>query len=277
MSDLKPSGPIVVMGLLDHASIAHAVGRWLTRRGRAVIYTFQNELLKKRYWDRDRALTVEERAAIDHRFCDVSDDAQVAALFDDIPAPGGIVHSLAYANPKTLLGTEFHTEATADILKSYQVSAVSLATVARHAVPRMQPGGGLVALTFDSHRAYPCYNWMGVHKAALEALVRALARRHGRDGIAVNAVSCGPLLTSAAQHIPGFEHLLKVWQRISPLPWDPEADKRAVAETVAFLLDGTRQRITGQTIFVDGGASSVHGDLLDAERGQEHRTSNIQH
>ncbi len=267
MPDTTNSGPVVVMGLLDHASIAYAVGTCLTEQGRQVIYTFQNELLKKRYWDRDRALSDEERAAIEYRFCDVSDDLQVAALFNDIPAPGGIVHSLAYANPKTLLGEELHTDAVNDILKSYQISAVSLATVARHAVPRMMAGGGLVALTFDSQRAYPCYNWMGVHKAALEALVRALARRHGRDGIAVNAVSSGPLLTSAAQHIPGFERLLEMWQRISPLPWDPQGDKRAVAETVAFLLNGASRRITGQTLFVDGGASIVNGDLLDAERG----------
>ena len=267
MSDTTTSAPVIVMGLLDHASIAYAVGNHLAGQGRQVIYTFQNELLKKRYWDRDRALHDGERDSIEYRFCDVTDDSQLAALFNDIPSPGGIVHSLAYANPKTLLGVELHTDAVADILKSYQISAVSLAGIARHAVPRMKAGGGLVALTFDSRRAYPCYNWMGVHKAALEALVRALARRHGRDGIAVNAVSCGPLLTSAAKHIPGFECLLDMWERISPLPWDPEGDKRAVAETVAFLLDGARRRITGQTVFVDGGASSVHGDLLDAERG----------
>lgn len=255
---------VLVMGLLDRDSIAYAVGRALSAAGRRVIYTFQNQILKQRYWDRATSPQGEEQA-IECRFCDVTDDAQVAALFQDLPVLDGVVHSLAYANPRTCLGAELHTDAVDDILKSYRVSAVSLATVTRYAVARMQPGGAVVALTFDSRRAYPAYNWMGVHKAALEALVRALARRHGRDGIAVNAVSAGPLQTSAAAHIPGFDRLLDVWRRVSPLPWDPVRDKQAVADAVAFLLDAAGCRITGQTLFVDGGASIVGGELLDTE------------
>ncbi len=259
---------VVVMGLLDRESIAYAVGRRLAASGRRVIYAFQNPLLKKRYWDRQGSCLVKQDEKIEYRFCDVTDNRQISALFEGIPALSGVVHSLAYANPKTCLGAELHTDATEDVLKSYRVSAMSLATVARHAVPRMTPGGALVALTFDSHRAYPYYNWMGVHKAALEALVRALARRHGRDGIAVNAVSAGPLLTSAAARIPGFERLLDCWARHSPLPWDPLTDKQAVAEVVEFLLDGASRKITGQILVVDGGASIVGGELLPEELPQ---------
>ncbi len=90
----------------------------------------------------------------------------------------------------------------------------------------------------------------------------ALARRHARDGIAVNAVSAGPLITSAVARIPGFNELLAIWQRISLLPWDPIADRQAVEEAVAFLLDSARRKITGQTLFVDGGASITGCTLL---------------
>lgn len=263
----KAQAPVVVMGLLDSASIAYAVGCRLAAAGRRVIYTFQNPLLKKRYWDHDATIDPVRRDAIEYRFCDVSEDDQVAALFNAFPSLAGVVHSLAYANPKTCLGAELHTDAVDDILKSYRISTVSLATVARLAVARMAPGGGaLVALSFDSRHAYPYYNWMGVHKAALEALVRALARRHGRDGVAVNAVSAGPLMTSAASRIPGFDRLLETWSRRSPLSWDPVADKQAVAETVVFLLDAARHKITGQIITVDGGAAIVGADLLESER-----------
>ena len=61
--------------------------------------------------------------------------------------------------------------------------------MARYAAPHMKDGGSVVALSFESRLAFPYYNWMGVNKAALEALVRALARRHGRDLIRVNAIS----------------------------------------------------------------------------------------
>ena len=256
----------VVMGLLDTESIAWAIGRTIQRHGGRVIFTIQNELLKKRYIDSRDALSAAEKAALEHRFCDVADDAQVRALFAGVGPLGGVVHSLAYANPKTCLGAEFHTDATADILKSYQVSALSLATVARYAVPCMPAGGAIVALSFDTRHAYPLYNWMGVHKAALEALVRALARRHGRDKVRVNAVSAGPVSTTAASKIPGFERLETIWRENSPLAWDPAKDKQAVADAVVFLLGPYAAKITGEILHVDGGASIIGGGLMDHER-----------
>jgi enoyl-[acyl-carrier protein] reductase I len=125
----------------------------------------------------------------------------------------------------------------------------------------MPGGGAIVALTFDSLRAYPYYNWMGVNKAALEAVVRALARRHGRDLLRVNAVSAGPLHTKAASAIPGFGHLSRTWAASSPLPWDNVSDKQAVANAAAFLVGPLSTKITGQVLHVDGGASIVGGNL----------------
>jgi enoyl-[acyl-carrier protein] reductase I len=130
----------------------------------------------------------------------------------------------------------------------------------------MTEGGALVALTFDSSRAYPYYNWMGINKAALEALVRALARRHGRDRVRVNAVSAGPLHSKAASRIPGFGKLDGLWAASSPLEWDTHADKQEVAYAVAFLLGSYSRKITGQILRVDGGASVVAGELMGFER-----------
>jgi len=256
----------VVMGLLDPGSIAYAIGRTIERLGGTVVYTVQNEILKKRYLDSSKGLSHEERDSLRIRFCDVSEEEQVREVFSDVGPVAGVVHSIAYANPKTCLGPEFHTDALDDVKRSYHVSCISLATVARFAVPVMQGGGSIVALSFDSHRAFPLYNWMGVHKAALEALVRALARRHGRDLVRVNAVSAGPLATTASSRIPDFDRLIEIWEETSPLPWDPVAAKQAVADAVTFLLGPSASVITGQVLTVDGGASIVGGGLLDHER-----------
>lgn len=257
------------MGLLDADSLACAIGRTIASRGGHVVYTVQNEVFKRRFLDSSAGMSDDERAGLDLRFCDVTVEDQVRALFAGIGPLAGVVHSIAYANPRTCLGEEFHTDAVEDIKLSHHISCVSLATVARHAVPRMGGGGALVALTFDTRHVYPHYNWMGVQKAALEALVRALARRHGRDRVRVNAVSAGPLFTRAASKIPGFGNLSRLWEAASPLPWNTREDKQAVANAVAFLLGPLSAKITGQVLNVDGGASICGGELLDFERAAQ--------
>lgn len=259
--------PYLVMGLLNTQSIAFAIGEALRARGARVVYSVQNPVLKKRYLDKDLANA--GAPSIEIRYCDASREDDVRALFDDIGPVAGVVHSLAYANPHTCLGEEFHTDAIEDITRSYEVSCVSLATVARYAAPAMPDGGALVALTFDTAHVFAGYNWMGVHKAALEALVRALARRHGRDRIRVNAVSAGPLQTAAAGKIPGFERLTRHWNNFSPLPWDPVEDKTAVADATVFLLSSMARAVTGHILMADGGVSIMGIALQDFERSPD--------
>lgn len=264
---IKPGSTYVVMGLLNTDSIAYATGKMIEELGGKVIYTVQNERLKKIFFDRGCTdLPQEEKDAMDIRYCDVTIEDEVRELFRDIGDISGVVHSIAFANPKTCLGDKVYTSEFEDIKQGFHISCVSLAAVAEFAQQHMPKGGSVVTLSFASELAFPYYNWMGVNKAALEALVRALAREYGREHVRVNAVSAGPLTTKAAKSIPHFAHLARTWKKISPLPWDPIADKNEVANAVVFLLGNYARKITGQTIYVDGGASSVGGELLRHEK-----------
>jgi len=272
---IQQDATYVVMGLLDPDSIAFAAGQTIEQWGGKVIYTVQNERLKRVFLDRPEKMTSEQKANLHFEYCDVTVDRQVQDLFEKTGPIAGVVHSIAYANPKTCLGEEFHTDAYDDLKLAFHISCVSLATVVRYARHQMKEGGSVVALTFESRLAFPYYNWMGVNKAALEAVVRALARRHGRDLIRVNAISAGPLTTKAAKAIPHFAHLARTWRKVSPLPWDTVNDKTEVANAVLFMLGPYSKKITGQVIHVDGGASVVGGDLLHHEKMWEQQAESI--
>ena len=187
---------------------------------------------------------------------DVTDEDHLAGLADAVREHAdhldGVVHSIAYGNPETLLGGKFLTGPWPDVAQAVQVSAYSLKSLAMAARPLMTEGGSVVGLTFDASVAWPVYDWMGVAKAALESCSRYLARDLGPDGIRVNLVAAGPLKTLAAKAIPGFEELDAMWETKSPLGWD-NSDQEPTAKAVCALLSDFFPATTGEIIHVDGG------------------------
>ncbi len=167
----------------------------------------------------------------------------------------GVVHSIAYGNPETLLGGKFMEGPWEDVAQAVQVSAYSLKSLALATRPLMGPGSSVVGLTFDATQAWPAYDWMGVAKAGLEATSRYLARDLGPDGIRCNLVSAGPLKTLAAKAIPGFEDLETAWKDRAPLGWN-ESDHEPTARAVVALLSDFFPATTGEIVHVDGGFHS---------------------
>jgi meromycolic acid enoyl-[acyl-carrier-protein] reductase len=168
----------------------------------------------------------------------------------------GVVHSIAYGNPETLLGGKFLEGPWDDVAQAVQVSAYSLKSLATACRPLMGPGGSIVGMTFDATIAWPAYDWMGVAKAALESTSRYLARDLGPHGIRSNLVSAGPLKTLAAKAIPGFEDLESMWSDRAPLGWD-NADHAPTAKAVCALLSDLFPATTGEIVHVDGGLHAM--------------------
>jgi enoyl ACP reductase len=190
---------------------------------------------------------------------DVTDEEHLAALPDrlgeHVDGLDGVVHSIAYGNPETMLGGKFLGAPWKDVSQSLQVSAYSLMSLSTACQPLLQKGGAggsIVGMTFDATIAWPAYDWMGVAKAALESTARYLARDLGPEGIRVNLVSAGPLRTLAAKAIPGFEGLEEMWADRSPLGWDQE-DNGPAARAVVALLSDFFPATTGEIVHVDGG------------------------
>ena len=187
---------------------------------------------------------------------DVTDEEHLERLPDllreHVDGLDGVVHSIAYGNPETLLGGKFMGGPWPDVAQAVQVSAYSLMSLSHACAPLMGKGGSIVGMTFDATVAWPAYDWMGVAKAGLESCSRYLARDLGPKGIRVNLVSAGPLKTLAAKAIPGFEDLESMWSDRSPLGWD-EQDQTPTAKAVVALLSDFFPATTGEIVHVDGG------------------------
>jgi len=248
---------ILIMGLLDTRSVAWAIGQKAAEQGADVTYTVQNErfrdvLLRRSF--KSEGLNVDDYRIIP---CDITNDEEIKSLFDQVEAVDGLVHSIGYANPATCLANALSDAPRADVLQAFEISAASLAFVTAGAGEKLRTGASVVALSFDSQKTYPHYNWMGVCKAALEATARYLARDLGPRGIRVNSLSAGPMRTMAASKIPAFGIMEGAWPDRSPLGWDSVADRDAVADTALWMLSDLSRKVTGEVIYVDGGFHSV--------------------
>ena len=126
----------------------------------------------------------------------------------------------------------------------------------KEAQPLLGRGGSIVGLTFDASVAWPVYDWMGVAKAAFESTSRYLARDLGPEGIRVNLVAAGPIRTTAATSIPGFEAIEGGWTDRAPLGWDV-GDPVPTAKAVAALLSDWFPATTGEIVHVDGGVHAM--------------------
>jgi enoyl-[acyl-carrier protein] reductase I len=188
-----------------------------------------------------------------------------------------IVHSIAYApdmHKKNGGGGLLQTSREA-FLQAHAVSAYSLLETTRLSLPYLRTstgssnysdsgisvGSSITTLSYlGATRAVPHYNIMGPAKASLEALVRGLAleigtTEQGHCHHRINAVSAGPINTLAARGIVGLSRIREHVAQHAPLRQNVTA--RQVADTVRFVASAQASGLTGQTIHVDAGYSSI--------------------
>ncbi|MBA0052870.1 enoyl-[acyl-carrier-protein] reductase FabI [Streptomyces sp. AJS327] len=259
MGGLLAGKRVLVTGVLMESSIAFHTARLAQREGAEAVLTGYGRMgLVERVAARlpDPAPVLE---------LDVRDPAHLADLVPRVrellgadARLDGAVHSIAFAPPDALgggfLNTPWESVATA-----LEVSAYSLRSLAHAVLPLMRErGGALVGLDFDSRIAWPAYDWMGVAKAALESTSRYVAREVGAHRVRCNLVAAGPVRTTAARSIPGFDLFREVWEERAPLGWDVR-DPEPAARAVTALLSDWFPKTTGEIVHVDGGVHAVGG------------------
>ena len=245
---------LLVTGVLMESSIAFHVARLAQQEGATVVLSSFGRQLRL---TQAIARRLPEPAPVVE--LDVTNDEDLDALAgrvgEQVDHLDGVVHSIGFA-PQSVMGGNFLQGQWPDVATALQVSAYSLKSLAVATGPLLRRGSSVVGLTFDASFAWPVYDWMGVAKAALESTARYLARDLGPQGVRVNLVSAGPIKSTAAKSIPGFEEMEGVWPQRAPLGWDatdPEPTARAVAALVSDWFPAT----TGEIVHVDGGVHAM--------------------
>ena len=212
----------VIFGLANKRSIAWAIAQKLAQAGWQLAICYQNERLELEAKD-----LIGELPGAAGFMCDVTQDDQIARLFEALKEKYGVlhglVHSVGFAPPDELKNPFLNTSREGFRI-AHDISVYSLIAVARGAAPLMPSGGAMVTLTYyGSEKVVPNYNVMGVAKAALEATVRYLAYDLGPKAIRVNAISAGPIKTLAARGIANFSDMLKTQIERAPLKRNVDA------------------------------------------------------
>ena len=244
----------LVVGIANDQSIAYGCAKAFRSAGAEVAVTWLNDKARPYV----EPLAKELGAPITGPL-DVSQPGQLESIFDTIGKRWGkldiLVHSIAFAPRADLQGGLLDCSAEG-FAKAMDVSCHSFIRMARLAAPLMTDGGTMFAMSYlGANRVVQNYNVMGPVKAALEASCRYLALELGPRRIRVHAISPGPLKTRAASGLKDFEVLLTEAAEKAPL--GELVDIMDVGYTCAYLATPFAHRITGGTVYVDGGANIV--------------------
>jgi len=242
----------LVVGIANENSIAYGCAKAFAELGADLAVTYLNE----------RALPYVEPLAqgVGAQIfmpLDVAKSGELEAVFDRIRSQWGrldlLVHSIAFAPKADLQGGLLDCSAEG-FSQAMDVSCHSFVRMARLAAPLMNEGGAMFAMSYHgAQKVVPNYNVMGPVKAALEASCRYLAYELGSKGIRVHAVSPGPLKSRAASGLKDFDLLLN--EAVQRAPVGELVDIMDVGFAVAYLATPYARRVTGSTLYVDGGVN----------------------
>ncbi len=255
----------LIVGVASDRSIASGIAEAFAREGCELAFTYQNDKLK------GRVAKLSERLGQNTDLlypCDVSSDEEIDAVFANLGEQWDgldiIVHSVGFAPREQLAGGFVESITREGYQVSHDISAYSLAALAKAGLPMMQGrNGAILTLTYNAAtQVVPNYNVMGLAKASLEACVRFLAADLGPQGIRVNEISAGAVKTLAAAGIGGFRKMLGYAEKSAPLRRTVTIEE--IGNAAAFLCSDLASGITGETTFVDAG-SNIMGMVFEEE------------
>jgi enoyl-[acyl-carrier protein] reductase I len=242
----------LVVGIANENSIAYGCAKAFHELGADLAITYLNDKAKTHVEPLARTLEAPLFLPLDF-----AQAGSLETLFEKIAESWGgldiLVHSAAFAPKEDLQGGLLNCSAQG-FAKAMDISCHSFIRMAKLAAPLMKDGGTMFTMTYHgANKVISNYNVMGPVKAALECACRYLALELGGQKIRVHAISPGPLKMRAASGLKDFDQLLA--EAAAKAPLGELVDIMDVGFACAYLATPYARRITGGTIYVDGGAN----------------------
>ncbi|PZX60268.1 NAD(P)-dependent dehydrogenase (short-subunit alcohol dehydrogenase family) [Algoriphagus ratkowskyi] len=140
-----------------------------------------------------------------------------------------------------------------EVTRVNQAGTFFLAQAAARVMKDQSSGGALLfTSSVTAHQSHENLAAYAMSKAALEMLAKNLVLELAPFKIRVNTIAPGATVTNRTTMDPDYE---KTWSKITPL--GTPAVAQDIANAAAFLVSDEARHITGQTLIIDGGWTSV--------------------
>lgn len=240
------------------AGIGHGISETLSRYGWNVVIVDQDKVASEQLAGRLRAQGGEVEVLALDVAAPTTPVQVIKATLARFGRLDGLVNNMGIGLTK-----EAGEASDEDFLHLFNTDFMSAFRFVKAALPSLRQVGGAILNIGSVHARLgaPKYGLYAATKAAMEAFTRGLAVDYGKDGVRANIVHPG--LIESAQNEALLANVVS-----NPREWmDEFASKRQciprlatageVGELVAFLLGKNSRMITGQSIFIDGGTTSL--------------------
>jgi len=248
------AGVAIVTGA--SGGLGRAIALMLSRRGSCVALTYRTNKVAA-----DAVLAEVSVASPTARGwrVDLADAAATATFVDEVVEAFGTIHTVVYASGPHVPMTHASRVEPQQMTDQISQDAVAFHHLVHATLPHLRSTrGSLVAVTTAATDRFPVRDVLSsVPKAAVEALVRAIAVEEGRYGVRANSVGPGMLTDGMAARLMESGDLDEraLAAATMNIPLRTFGSATDIAEAVCFLASDRAAFITGQKLNVDGGYS----------------------
>lgn len=186
---------------------------------------------------------------------DCADIALIQEMVDMAVAEFGKL-DIVVANAGITLFGDFLTYPPESFFKVMEVNlggSFFLAKAAANQIIKQDTGGSIVFMSsVTGHQAHKNLAAYGMSKAALEMLAKHLVVELSPYKINVNTIAPGATITERTLK---EENYTETWEKLTPMGRLAQVDD--IAQAVLFMVSDCAKHITGQSLVVDGGWTSI--------------------